>query len=301
MSQKQIDPGISVVLPAHGALEYLFQTLDSIYFSTVIPNEVLLVDDGINPDIVKEVVLRYPRIRLLPNEGSGLVDALNTGIKNSRFDLVARIDADDLMEPERLESQLAAFRSNPSLVVLGSQVTYIDELGISNGQSDYLTGDITVVTRKGESCLLAHPSVMYRLESVILVGGYRKTFRVNQVDLAEDYDLWVRLSRLGQVVNSQQLLTRYRQHSLQLSNMHRIPQEMSSIYISAVSKYEDNGLQIAPSLSIQQAEPIRWTSIKFVASQLGLREGSRYFIEYLACKKIIGFSTRRLLSRLLRL
>jgi glycosyltransferase involved in cell wall biosynthesis len=300
MYRNQKDSGISVVLPAHGASAYLFHTLNSISFSTLIPNELLLIDDGINSDVVKDVALRFPSVRILPNEGSGLVDALNTGIRNTRFDLVARIDADDLMEPERLEIQMRAFRNDPGLVLFGSQVTYINELGVSGGCSNYFTGDITDLTRAGDSCLLAHPSVMYKVEAVNTVGGYRKIFRVNDVDLAEDFDLWIRLSRVGRVVNSDQALTRYRQHGAQLSNLHRIPQEMSSIYISAVSKFEDCG-RTAPSVSIHETESMNWISIKFVASQLGFRDASRYFIEHLAYKKLIGGSIRRFLTRLLRL
>lgn len=300
MYRNQTKFGISVVLPAHGASVYLFHTLNSVYFSTVIPNEILLIDDGIYSDIINDVAVRFPSVRILPNEGSGLVDALNTGIRNSRFDLVARIDADDLMEPERLEFQMRAFRDDPSLVLFGSQVTYIDELGVSSGFSNYLTGDITDLTRTGDSCLLAHPSVMYKVEAVNAVGGYRKIFRVNNVDLAEDFDLWVRLSRVGRVVNSHQTLTRYRQHSSQLSNLHRTPQEMSSIYISAVSKFEDCG-RTAPSVSIHETDSINWISIKFIAYQLGFRDASRYFIEYLAYKKLIGESIRRFVARLLRL
>jgi hypothetical protein len=75
---------------------------------------------------------------------------------------------------------------------------------------------------------------------------------------------------------------------------------MSSIYISAVSKFEDCG-RTAPSVSIHETESMNWISIKFVASQLGFRDASRYFIEYLAYKKLIGGSIRRFLTRLLRL
>lgn len=300
MTGSPAESGISVVLPAHGTAHFLSKTLISVFESSLQPDEILLVDDGLDSGVLENVNLHFPSVRIVLNEGKGLVDALNTGISKSRFDLIARIDADDLMRPERLELQMRELRSQENLILLGSQVRYIDEFGNLKGQSAYPVGDISAQTRRGERCVLAHPSVMYRRDAVLSAGGYRHIFKVDNVDLSEDFDLWIRMSRIGQVVNSEDFLTLYRQHGSQLSNLHRTPQEISSIYIWAVSRFENAKFQTAPHISMSSEEPIHWRSIKFVFDQIGLRQALRFTFEILALKKLINGSIRRLLSRTLR-
>jgi glycosyltransferase involved in cell wall biosynthesis len=300
MRDNLVEVGISVVLPAHGKVNYLSETLDSIMRSTSQPNEILLVDDGFDLEVATQVRLNFPDVRVIPNEGKGLVDALNTGIRNSRYDLIARIDADDLMEPERLEIQMRDFRSNANLMLLGSQVKYIDDFGRLNGQSAYPVGDITAQTRTGAKCLIAHPSVMFRRDAVISVGAYRHIFRIDNVDLSEDFDLWIRMSRVGLVINSEDSLTRYRQHGSQLSIVHRLPQELSTYYVRAVSKYENVDTQSAPHIEIHHSDLIDLSIIKFVFDQIGFIQALRFCIEFLAFKKVIGFRLRRILTRILR-
>jgi glycosyltransferase involved in cell wall biosynthesis len=300
MRANQVEGGISVVLPAHGTVNFLSETLDSIMRSTSQPNEILLVDDGFDLEVARQVRLNFPGVRIIPNQGKGLVDALNTGIRNSRYDLIARIDADDLMEPERLEIQMCDFRSNANLMLLGSQVKYIDDFGRLNGQSAYPVGDITAQTRTGAKCLLAHPSVMFRRDAVISVGAYRHIFRIDNVDLSEDFDLWIRMSRVGLVINSEESLTRYRQHGSQLSIVHRLPQELSTYYVRAVSKYENVDTQSAPHIEIRHSDLIDLSIIKFVFHQIGFIQALRFCIEFLAFKKVIGFRLRRILTRILR-
>ena len=300
MRDNQVESGISVVLPVHGTVNFLSETLESIMRSTSQPNEILLVDDGFDLKVARQVRLNFPDVRIIPNEGKGLVDALNTGISSSRYDLIARIDADDLMEPERLEIQMRDFRSNANLMLLGSQVKYIDDFGRLNGQSAYPVGDITAQTRTGAKCLLAHPSVMFRRDAVISVGAYRHIFRIDNVDLSEDFDLWIRMSRVGLVINSEDSLTRYRQHGSQLSIVHRLPQELSTYYVRAVSKYENVDTQSALHIEIHHSELIDLRVIKFVFDQIGFIQALRFCIEFLAFKKIIGFRLRRILTRILR-
>lgn len=300
MGDNQVDSGVSVVLPAHGTVNFLTETLDSILRSTSQPNEILLIDDGFDLEVARQVRLNFPDVRIIPNEGKGLVDALNTGISQSRYDLISRIDADDLMEPERLEIQMRDFRLNANLMLLGSQVKYIDDFGRLNGQSAYPVGDITAQTRRGEKCLLAHPSVMFRRDAAISVGGYRHIFRIDNVDLSEDFDLWIRMSRVGLVINSADSLTRYRQHGSQLSIVHRLPQELSTYYVRAVSKYENVDTQTAPHIELHDSELIDLSVIKFVFDQIGFIQTLRFCIEFLAFKKIIGFRLRRILTRILR-
>jgi glycosyltransferase involved in cell wall biosynthesis len=261
----------------------------------------LVIDDGVIDPVRESVLLRYPIVQIVPNRGRGLVAALNTGLMCAKFDLIARVDGDDLMFPDRLEIQEDFLRRNQDVHLLGSQVTYIDEVGTQKGSSEYVTGDITAATREGERCLLAHPAVMFRREAALNVGGYRDIFKVNGTDLAEDFDLWIRISRNGKVVNLAQGLTYYRQHSNQLSVQHRTPQEMASYYIAAVARFERDPNVQAREVVIGQGAGFNYASLSFITEQIGIRRGIMYFIEYLFFKGLLGVNAKRLLIRVFKL
>lgn len=293
---EDLKKGISVVIPACGNCEFLMETIQSLQNSSRLADEILLVDDGINPSVLGEVVGNYPHLRVLRNSGKGLVDALNTGLFSASYDLVARIDADDCVTNSRFEIQEDFMRLHLEVVLCGSQVIYIntdsDQLGISN----YLNGDITEETRRGEKCLLAHPSVMYRTLKARSVGGYRKLFTVDGVNLAEDYDFWVRLSRIGIVFNLEERLTRYRQHPGQLSMVHRGPQEIARYFIHATACYENSlGNMTEPIVINSHIEALN--TVNFVRKNLGFRQAIKYGIEIMTYYSKINPFVRRLLVK----
>jgi glycosyltransferase involved in cell wall biosynthesis len=293
---KELSNGISVLIPAYGECEFLMETLQSLEDSSRPADEILLVDDGINPMVLREVEANYPHIKVLRNSGKGLVDALNTGLFFASFDLVARIDADDCVNHSRFEIQEDFMRLNLEVVLCGSQINYINTDGDQVGFSNYLNGDITEETRKGERCLLAHPSVMYRTLKAQSVGGYRKLFTIDGVNLAEDFDFWVRLSRIGIVFNLEEKLTRYRQHPGQLSMVHRGPQEIASYFIHATALYENSPGKIVNSVVINsQIEALN--TINFVRKNLGYRQAVKYGIEIKSYYSKINPYVRRLLVK----
>lgn len=294
----ELKNGISVVIPAHGNCEFLMETIQSLQDSSRLADEILLVDDGVDPSVLREVVANYPQLSVLRNSGKGLVDALNTGLFSASFDLVARIDADDCVTNSRLEIQENFMRLNLEVVLCGSQITYINTNSDPLGFSNYLTGDITEETQKGEKCLLAHPSVMYRTLKAKSAGGYRKLFTIDGVNLAEDYDFWVRLSRIGIVFNLAESLTRYRQHPSQLSMVHRGPQEMASYFIHATACYENSPGNIAKSIVINShIEAL--STVNFVRKNLGYRQAIKYGIEIMTYYSKINPYVRRFLVKFL--
>jgi glycosyltransferase involved in cell wall biosynthesis len=85
--------------------------------------ELIVIDDGSSdstPSILSALAATDGRIRLLSSGGRGIVEALNLGIGHSRSDLIARMDADDIAMPERLERQIQFMRSNTGVVASGS-------------------------------------------------------------------------------------------------------------------------------------------------------------------------------------
>jgi glycosyltransferase involved in cell wall biosynthesis len=200
-------PVVSVLMPVYDPHPLHFrQAVDSILAQSMADLELLIVEDP-SPRPAGPLLAEYhdPRIRHLPRREKGtIVDSLNEGLAQARAGWVARADADDICEPDRLEKQLAFMREHPETDVLGSQIAIIDGEGAVHGRRDYpLTHDAIVrgLTRYNA---LAHPSVLYRRQAVIEAGGYRGFY-------TEDYELWSRLARQrARFANHPEALVRYR-------------------------------------------------------------------------------------------
>ncbi len=191
--------------------EYLRQSLDSVFDQSVIPNEVILVEDGPLTQeldaIVTEYVATQEGLKVVPlPENGGLGKALNEGLKHCSYELVARMDSDDIAMPNRFEKQLAVFEKYPQVEVVSS---WIDEF--------YSTPDNVISTRKlpeypyevykyaQKRCPINHPAVMFKKGSILFAGGYQP------FHLFEDYFLWVRLLLNGaKFYNIQESLLKFR-------------------------------------------------------------------------------------------
>ncbi len=109
-------PKVSVVIPAYNAAATIEKTLDSILAQTIAPGEVIVVDDG-SSDATCENVARYgERVRLISQSNAGPAAARNHGIRESQFDWIALLDADDTWLPEKLECQLPHCQPGVGLV-----------------------------------------------------------------------------------------------------------------------------------------------------------------------------------------
>ena len=112
-----MEQDFSVLIPARGSCSFLTQTLESICASSIDPKEVILVDDGINPLAIKEIEEFYQKLNLtiLPSKGRGIVEALNTGLQYCSTPFVARLDADDLVTPNRFALQISTMATNSDI------------------------------------------------------------------------------------------------------------------------------------------------------------------------------------------
>jgi len=167
--------------------------LESIWaFQVVRPDEIVLVCDGPVGESLNDVILNYAtklgpalKIERLP-KNRGLAYALNHGLKSCTNELIARMDSDDLAEPERFQNQLRWFEQHPQGSCVGTQIVEIDdfESEIASKKFPILHEEIVRLARY--RCPIAHPSVMYRKSSVLSVGGYPLMY-------PEDYMLWVKM------------------------------------------------------------------------------------------------------------
>ena len=193
-------PTVSVLLPCRNAVETLDACLESISAQSLTAFEVIAVDDQSSDGTdgrLAETARRDERYRLFRTSQQGLVPALNLGLAQASGDLVARMDADDLMHPKRLELQQEYLRRNREIGVLGSRVRAFPEQTLSTGFREYIRWQNGCVATSAIArdiyfeSPLAHPSVMFRRHLLARIGGYRNG------PFPEDYDLWLRLHQQG--------------------------------------------------------------------------------------------------------
>ena len=200
---------VSVVMPVFDPdPAYLREAVDSVLCQTLRDFELVIVEDP-SPRSAEGVLrqLDDPRVRYFRNERRlSMVESLNLGLSYAKADLVARIDADDVCHPQRLEKQIEYLRAHPEISVLGTQLAVIDRHGSRLGYRAYPTDSDAIRKAMPRFNPLAHPSVVYRKAAVIEAGGYR--YPVN-----EDYELWCRLAQRGvRFANLAEPLLLYRMH-----------------------------------------------------------------------------------------
>lgn len=211
-------PVISVVLPVYNAGIYLREAIKSVLNQTFLDYELIIINDG-STDCSEEIVFEFTdsRIKYIKNEVNlKLIETLNLGFFIARGKYICRLDADDIMVPNRLEKQFHFLESNPNYILVGSFVKIIKEDTVTSEIIGYKKNHDDL---KFEMCFhnpIIHPSVMLRvnphLKNLVL---FNKKFIH-----AEDYELWSRLIHYGMFYNLEEPLTYYRVHKDQISTIH---------------------------------------------------------------------------------
>lgn len=172
--------------------DYLRLSLESVFSQTRKAAQVVLVKDGPLTNELERVIDEFKgnyeelKIVALP-KNSGLSNALNIGLKHCIYDIVARMDTDDICYKNRFEIQIAEFEKDQKLDILGSYATMINE----NGKEQKLMKvplNNDDIAKKVWTCPFIHPTVTYRKDKIINVGSYRAEAGPRQ----DDYDLWFR-------------------------------------------------------------------------------------------------------------
>ncbi len=218
-----MEPLVSVLIPFRNAASTLMEALRSIQSQSFTQFEVVAIDDGSDdesPQIFGEIAERDSRMKLIRPGRIGLVAALNLGLSLCKAPFVARMDADDIMHPQRLELQREFMLANPEICLVSTMVEMFPPERITEGYREYL--------RWQDSCLtpeeirreiyveapFVHPTVMFRKESVVKVGGYKDG------PFPEDYELWLRMCQAGyKMAKIPQRLLLWRDHPGRLTRV----------------------------------------------------------------------------------
>lgn len=237
-SFKNKKPLISVVMPAHNAQKYIKEAIESILSQTFKNFELIIVNDC-SKDKTLEIIRNFSksdyRIEIVSNtKRLGIANSLNKGIGCSMSNIIARMDADDVALPDRLESQYKLLGVSKNVVAVGSDIMLIDSKGEEIGERRYPNS-----SKELKNCLFryspfAHPVVVFRKKFFEEVGGYDPKYSPT-----EDLDLWFRLGRKYEFASVPRILLKYRLD--EKSSSHKALKDVEilvfKIRLKAITKY----------------------------------------------------------------
>jgi len=193
-------PRISILMPVRNEAAYLPAALSSLARQSCRSWELVVVDDGSSdntPAILADAARNDDRIRVIRQEGDGLVSALNNGLAACRAPLLARMDGDDICHPRRMELQSAYLDLHPDTGLVACNFRHFPRTSLKQGMLSYetwqnaLAGHDLIIRDLFIESPLVHPSIMTRRRLIEEAGGYCNN------GWAEDYDLWLRMAESG--------------------------------------------------------------------------------------------------------
>jgi glycosyltransferase involved in cell wall biosynthesis len=227
---------LSILLPVNQYTDYFKSVLSSLEKSVSLlkrPTQLIVVLNKLTPEKIKMVnndLSSYPFEKtIIISNAKDLSTVLNYGLSFCKYDLVARMDQDDICLPNRLSEQVSFLEIYQNISLVGGQVILINSFDQKIGVARYPIGYKKIhKSLKFKNCF-AHPAVMYRKKEVLKIGGYS-----NEFPLAEDYYLWVRLGMTSQIDNLKNYVLKYRIHESQVSSENFTLQLASTIRVMAL-------------------------------------------------------------------
>jgi glycosyltransferase involved in cell wall biosynthesis len=217
MTSESLSVPISAVIPVKNGEKFLGSFLPNLIQNLNVSDEIIIINDGSTDrtvSIISEWAERYKQIRLLNNANIGLISALNFGIKESSNNWIARFDVDDtyaenriMKQREKISSESVAIFSDYEIMGSGKH-----SLGKIYSPVFPLACSISLIS----SQRTAHPSAMINKNAFEFVGGYR-----SQDFLVEDISLWLRLSRVGEIISVPENLLKYNLNRKSVSMQNR--------------------------------------------------------------------------------
>lgn len=188
---------VSILLPLFNDELFIRKAISSILSNTYQEYEIIVINDGSTDNSIEELkYFKDNRIKLYNKSNSGLIETLNYGIQKCSSEIIMRMDADDEIESDKISRQIQAFKKIQP-IVLGTGGTIIDNSSIKkrNLNVPETHNDILKKIYQLKASII-HASIMVNKETLIKIGGYD-----NKFEIAEDYELFLRLSRYGELRN----------------------------------------------------------------------------------------------------
>lgn len=200
-------PKVSIVIPVKNCSESIEKSIDSVIKQTFKDFEIIVVDN-ISSDSTIEKIESFndKRIKIIKCETPGIVPALNTGLYNSNSPIIARQDGDDIWYPTKLEKQIKVLDDKKEVDICGTQIRLVSIAGdVIDDKFRYPINDVAIKSwlLTGKNAI-AHPSVIFRRNILLRVGGYDDTYPIS-----EDHHMWLRCIKWFNFQNLGEVLVDY--------------------------------------------------------------------------------------------
>ena len=207
---------VSVIIPTYNRKHTLKRAIKSVYMQSLPPFEIIVVDDGSNDGTKEWVRQKYPNVKYIYQENSGVSSARNKGIKIARGDWIALLDSDDEWLPNKLNKQIDKIKSNLDVKILHSNEIWIRNGLRVNQMKKHKKFGGYIFEKCLDICRISPSSVMLKKEIFDDIGTFDESLKV-----CEDYDLWLRItSKYPVCFLDIPLIKKYGGHSDQLSKAH---------------------------------------------------------------------------------
>lgn len=211
------NPLVSVVLPVYNAGKYLKDCLDSIDKQTYRPIELIAVDDCSTDDSF-DILFKFSKgkkwVKILQNDrNKGVSPSFNYGVAEADGQFIARMDADDLMVPTRIEKQVDFLKKHPDVVIVGGQCFLIDKDGKNIGKKTFPLRNNEIYEMLFKTVPMQQPTIMINrklLPKDFLFGNAK-------FSPAEDYGLFFSAAKYGKLANLPDFTHYYREHGTNIS------------------------------------------------------------------------------------
>lgn len=302
----RIMPRLSVVMACYNAMPYLPAALESIQNQTIRDWEMIVVNDGStdgSAEYLHSAAAADPRIRVVEQENLGQQAAANRGIELATTDLIARMDADDIAEPHRFEKQLAHMDQHAEVGLLGGQIR---RLGAKRSglESNFPRHHDTIMGMlKKNQHAICNPTVVFRKHLFEELHGYW------DYNIAEDWDMFLRMGEIAKLENLDDVLLSYRFHTGSINGRRIVEAQLFNEYAAYLSTCRERNLPEIPYEEfLQQHRSSRWPmSWLFYSDSQSIGQyreavaeiyGGHSFLGYARLMLSILMSPRRALRRL---
>ena len=269
-------PMISVIMPVYNGEEFLREAIESILDQTYKDFEFLILYDESSDDSFK-IIQKYAaldsRVKLIKCERTGIIGALNKGIKLSKGDFIARMDADDVCFPERFEKQIK-FMEKENLdicggdfVIINNNNAFIEHVKVPKTKSE-------IILTMGFNVPFAHPSVMIKKEFLKINKLF---YGSNGKKYAEDLDMWIVMFSKGAIFgNLKEEILKYRILNTSLSRVnskkiaYEIKLELNNFINQNKALYKSSLLEVLKedNLSNEQQKTILRALFKYLTVEV---------------------------------
>jgi glycosyltransferase involved in cell wall biosynthesis len=205
---------ISVVIPTLNRCSFLQKAIESVLKQTVVPSEIIVVDNGSTDDTKKMISSLYPNISYSIEEKNGVSAARNKGIKIAKSEWIAFLDSDDIWESKKLEKQLISYNNYKKKIrFIHTNETWIRNEKFLNQMKKHQKSGGNLFNNSLKLCCISPSSSMIKKQVFEDYGFFDETLIV-----CEDYDMWIRITAKEEVAYlSEPLVIKHGGHEDQLS------------------------------------------------------------------------------------